>query len=305
MKALVLSLILVLSLTGCGWDTDEEFLPEWKASWILSKDSTGARSWMLFTQEGMLTMPSTVTPKRITSWQDDLWAADVDGKVLQLDAESGEVLNQFSPPSGLAIETGGGLDQLYVCTDDSMLYLFDGVDTWTARSLPAQPGLIQTRSDRAFLVIGDTVIWKIQEQTFSPRDSFSFTRAVTRLQNDNGVETWVTHEDSSDLYLSRLNYHGQVFRFYEQRQLVDDILYNPLLRAETGIEYIGNLEVEEGCLTTFPEICGDQFWPVWEAGLLIVTRSDSAYLYNLIGGQILRSFGAFSGRITDGENVIR
>lgn len=304
MKGRILPVLCCISLLGCGWDTDEEYIPSWESTWLVLEQQ-GLFSIVQVTAQEVFTHPSFPSISRLVQWNKCLWGTTSAGTLVQIDPRTAEIVKQISLPSGQAIEVGAGLSCITVCSDDSTLFLYDGEDEWRSLPLPGLPILIQGRSDRSFVVIDDSIVWKIQEQTLGLRDTFSFHRPVTKLQNDNGVHTYLSHADSSSLYLSRLNYHGQASRYYEVAQAATDIQFNPLLRAESGIEFLGNLEIKNGCLTAPSGICGDQFWPIWETGKILVQRSDSLILYDLHSARVLHNYGFFSGQIRDGENIIQ
>lgn len=298
-------LIFVLVLTSCGWDTDVDQIPEWKATWLVLEDSSSGMTWLRIDSTSLIEITENALPSSIDATYDQLWSVNSDGSVSLRDPVTGEIVDSYSLPTGEALDLAIGLNHLYISGSDSAVHFLDlKKRTWNQLTLTGLPGLIETRSDRGYVVVDDTTVFIVQEQAFSPRDTLYYSIPIVSLHNDPGVFTFLFHQASPKIRLSRINYHDQVFRFIERATEEDLRLINPLGREVYGREYIGDLEVRDGCLVSGPGICGDQFWPIWELGFILIQREGNLFRYDLFTGELLYDYGSFVGIITDGENII-
>lgn len=301
----LLLLVCLLFLTSCGWDSDIDEVPEWKTTWLIVQDSTDQVKWVSIDSTSITEINAGPTPISIDAAYSQLWTVNTDGSISRREPETGTVVESFQLPSGTATNLAIGLEQLYVSGTDSAVHFLDlKKNRWNRLEVPGVPGLIETRSDRGFIVVNDTTVLIIQEQAFVPRDTIHYSIPIMSLQNDPGIYTFLLHEPSPTVKLSRINYHDQIFQFIERPIEEDSRLINPLNRQIFGNEYIGDLSITDDCVVSIPAICGDQFWPIWEVGLLLVQRDENLFRYDLFSGELRYDYGTFEGIITDGENTI-
>ncbi len=303
--SILLLLVCGLLLPSCGWDSDIDEVPKWKTTWLIVQDSTAQVRWMSVDSTSITETNIGPTPVSIDAIYSQLWSVNADGSISRREPETGTIEETFQLPSGQAAELAIGLEQLYVSGTDSAVHFLDlKQETWNQLFVNGQPGLIETRSDKGYVVVDDTIVLIVQEQAFVPRDTLHYSLPIRSLHNDPGIYTFLMHQPSPEIRLSRINYHDQIFQFIERTTEEDLRLINPLGRSIYGKEYIGNIGIENGCLISIPAICGDQFWPIWEAGLLLVQRGGNLFRYDLFSGELVYEYGVFEGLITDGENII-
>lgn len=303
--SILLLLFCGLLLTTCGWDTDIDEAPEWKATWLIVQDSSDRVRWLRVDSTSITEINTGSTPVSLDATYSHLWSVNTDGSISRRESETGTIEETFQLPSGQAVELAIGLEQLYVSGTDSAVHFLDlKRETWNQLFVNGQPGLIETRSDRGFVVIDDTIVLIVQEQAFAPRDTLHYTIPILSLHNDPGIYTFLMHQSFPEISLSRINYHDQIFQFIERTTEEDLRLINPVGRSIYGKEYIGNIGIENGCLISLSAICGDQFWPIWKAGFLLVRRGGNLFRYDLFSGELVYEYGPFEGFITDGENII-
>lgn len=300
-----LLLLCIQMLSSCGWDTDVDQVPEWKASWLTVRDSSLQVAWLRVDATSITEIIEESSPISIDGNYSQIWTVNSDGSISLRESETGEIEETFFLPSGNATELAIGLEQLYISGTDSAIHFLDlKKKTWNRLAVDGIPGLIETRSDRGYVVVNDTIVLIIQEQAFVPRDTIQYSIPIVSLHNDPEIYTFLVHRPLPDIRLSRINYHDQVFQFIERPIEEDRRLINPLGRSVYGSEYIGDLGIENGCLISQPTICGDQFWPVWEAGLILVQDEGNLFRYDLFSGELVFDYGPFEGLISDGENII-
>lgn len=301
----VLLLICASILSACGLDTDADYIPDWKATWIVVEDSTSAIQWIRIDSVSVSVSTTNSPPISVDAADDQLWTVNSDGSITSRALESGDIESSYTLPSGEPQSLAIGLDQLYVSGTDSAIHFLDLTSRdWQRLPVDGLPGLIETRSDRGFVVVNDTIVIIVQEQAFSPRDTLFYSIPITALRNDPDIYTFLFHDSAPDFRLSRINYHDQVFQYIERRTDGDGLLINPVKRRIYDQEYLGDLGITEGCLTSLSSICGDQFWPIWEVGMILVVREGILYRHDLFSGEVLQEYGEFEGEITDGENII-
>lgn len=298
-------LACIIFLPSCGWDSDIEEAPEWKATWLIVEDSSMQVKWLRIDSTSITEVNEGSPPVSIDATYSQLWTVNTDGSIALKEPETGTIQQRYSLPSGNATDLAIGLDQLYVSGTDSAVHFLDfNKETWNRLEVNGLPGLIETRSDRGYVVVNDTIVLIVQEQAFVPRDTLHYTIPILSLHNDPGIYTFLMHQPFPEISLSRINYHDQIFQFIERTIEEDLRLINPVGRSIYGNEYIGNLTVADGCLISMPAICGDQFWPIWEAGFLLIQRGGNLFRYDLFSGELVYEYGPFEGLITDGENII-
>lgn len=298
-------LACIIFLTSCGWDSDIEEAPEWKATWLIVEDSSMQVKWLRVDSTSITEGFEGSPPVSIDATYSHLWTVNTDGSIALREPETGTIEQLYSLPSGNATELAIGLDQLYVSGTDSAIHFLDiNKETWNRLEVDGLPGLIETRSDRGYVVVNDTIVLIVQEQAFVPRDTLYYSIPIVSIHNDPGIYTFLMHHPAPEITLSRINYHDQVFQFIE-RSIEEDLrLINPLGRSIYGKEYIGDLAISDGCLVSVQTICGDQFWPIWESGFILVQRDETLFRYDLFSGELAYEYGPFEGLIVDGENII-
>lgn len=292
-------------LSSCGWDSDIDQAPEWKATWLIVKDSSLQVKWVRVDSGSLVEISEGTIPLSIDATYSQLWTVNTDGSITRREPETGLVEKSFQLPSGTASDLAIGLEQLYVSGSDSAIHFLDlKKETWNRLEVQGLPGLIETRSDRGYVVVNDTIVLIVQEQAFVPRDTLHYSIPIISLHNDPGIYTFLMHQPSPEITLSRINYHDQIFQFIERTIEEDLRLINPLGRSMYGTEYIGDLAILDGCLDSSQIICGDQFWPIWEEGAILVQRNRKLFRYDLFSGELIHDYGSFEWEITDGENII-
>lgn len=298
-------LICVQILSSCGWDTDIDQIPEWQATWLIVQDSAAQVRWMKVDSTSIMEIHEGSTPVSIDATYAQLWTVNTDGSISLRETATGTVEEKLFLPSGSATELAIGLEQLYVSGTDSAVHFLDlKKKIWNRLAVDGLPGLIETRSDRGFVVLNDTIVYIVQEQAFIPRDTLHYSIPIISLENDPGVYTFVMHQPSPEIKLSRINYHDQFFLFVERAIEEDSRLINPVGRVFYGREYLGDIGIVNGCLLSTPGVCGDQFWPIWEEGMILVQRGRNLFRYDLFSGELVYEYGSFEGKIIDGENII-
>ncbi|MDP5169873.1 MAG: hypothetical protein NWR72_06485 [Bacteroidia bacterium] len=295
--------VLLLLLTSCGWDTDETYIPTWQASWLITQDSLGGRHLLRIDSSTVIEYADV--PRAMDLADGEWWTLDAAATLSQRDLKTGEVISSWTIPGQDHQDVARGLERIYVTGADSSLYFFHPKkESWVAVDLPGKGGLVSTRADRAFVQVEDSVVLRVQEQTYSFTDTIYFTTTIKGFQKDGSHITYVFSTDGVSLFRTRMLYSNATMNPFQQRVSLEEILISPYRRQEFGQEYTDNLEVADGCLTRVNTICGQQFWPIWETGDILIFDHDSLFRYDLRSGEKLFSYGKSSGSITDGVNVV-
>ncbi len=298
-------LLLLLPLVACTFDHDSGYLPQWKATWWVLQDDSGAHSWVRIDTTSVLTGLTGGTAIAIQADERGLWALEEGGRVSLRDRIDGEVERQWHTPDGLGTDLTLGLSRVFVSTAEAYLWVLDPEkERWHEVTMAGPSGYILARSDRCFVQVDDTVVVKVQEQSLAVVETIILNFPILSFDHDGGHFTYASHSSPEGLRLSRLSYHPDVMNALQKVQAADQILINPLLRQTYGTEYLGDLIVENGCLTGLSGICGDHFWPIWEEAEVLVLRADSLFRYDLETGARLYEYGRLSGELKDGVNVV-
>lgn len=287
-----------LLLASCGWDDDEQYLPVWQGSWLLVDLPGGNRELVKIGETGFerTGIQAVALAAGTQSW----WT--INGSNLsERDFSSGEELNSRALPAGTFSGLAIGLDHLYLSSADSAVWMLNNKkQDWTEVRISGPGGLIRARSDRAFVQTGTKKVMILQEQARSIRDSVLFARNIGTMQVDGEYSIMIESAEGQSRFRTRLSYHNASPLPLEQPISFEREWYSPIASPRFGREITGVLRLQNGCLEGYPALCGDQFWPIWAWGEVLVVARDSLFRFDLRTQELLHQYGSWEGAIVDG-----
>ncbi len=285
-------------LSSCSWDNDERFLPAWQGSWLLVDLPNGTRELI---RVGETTVERTgLNMVALAPWEQSWWAV-TGNRLSERDLFSGAELASWPLPGNGYTGLAAGLDHLFLSSADSAVWMFTRKnETWTEIPLSGPGNRVRARSDRAFVQTGARKVMIIQEQTRSIRDSVQFARNIESMQVDGEYSIMIESAEAQNRFRTRLSYHNANPLPLEQPISYEREWYSPIASARFGRELTGVLRQQNGCLEGYPELCGDQFWPIWAGGEVLVVARDSLFRYDIRTSRLLHQYGSWEGVLVDG-----